>query len=79
MSSQPEHVEHGDMRVGSTSATSTEENTFVTGIQTGITTPRRVQREFCACEDRHCSAPRTQGKENQRATPTVDGDQTSSG
>ncbi|THU84164.1 hypothetical protein K435DRAFT_843791 [Dendrothele bispora CBS 962.96] len=73
---QPEHVNLGDIRAGGTSATSTEENSrSVTGIQTRITTPRRVQRESRACENQNgCSGPRTQGREDQQATSGVDGD-----
>ncbi|THV06645.1 hypothetical protein K435DRAFT_450190 [Dendrothele bispora CBS 962.96] len=70
--SQPQH--------SSVLANSTEENGSVTGIQTGITTPRRVQRESSACENQPgYSGPRTstQGKEDQQATPVADGDQTS--
>ncbi|THU85266.1 hypothetical protein K435DRAFT_970790 [Dendrothele bispora CBS 962.96] len=79
MSSQPEHVNHGDMRAGGTLATSTEENsTSVTGIQTRITTPRRVQRESRACADQNgCSSPRSQGRHDQQATSGVDRYQTS--
>ncbi|THU93463.1 hypothetical protein K435DRAFT_779824 [Dendrothele bispora CBS 962.96] len=76
MSSQPEHVEHGDMRVGGTSATSTEENTFVTGIQTA-SLPRKAKGSPVLVKidtvQVHAKA------RNQRATPAVDGDQTLSG
>ncbi|THU78060.1 hypothetical protein K435DRAFT_973691 [Dendrothele bispora CBS 962.96] len=70
-SSQPEHVKRGDIRAGSTSVT--EDNG--SGTQTGITTPRRVQRGSSACEDH--SGPRTQGKEDQQATPAADEGQNS--
>ncbi|THU96623.1 hypothetical protein K435DRAFT_891822 [Dendrothele bispora CBS 962.96] len=69
-SSRPEHVNHGDM---DTLATSSEENRSANSIQTGIPTPL----EASACEDQAgCSAPHTQGKENEQATPAADGDQT---
>ncbi|THU85263.1 hypothetical protein K435DRAFT_970789 [Dendrothele bispora CBS 962.96] len=77
MPSQPEHVNHGDMRAGGTLATSTEENRSVTGIQARIT-PRRVQRESRACEDKNgCSGPCTQGRKDQQTAPGTDGDRTS--
>ncbi|THU90965.1 hypothetical protein K435DRAFT_863819 [Dendrothele bispora CBS 962.96] len=52
-----------------------EDNGSATGTQTGIITPRRVQRGSSACEDH--SGPHTQGKEDQQATSTTDEDQTS--
>ncbi|THV00014.1 hypothetical protein K435DRAFT_855114 [Dendrothele bispora CBS 962.96] len=74
-----EHVNHGDTRAGGTSTASNEANGSATGIQTGITTPRRVQREPSTSEDQpDCSGPHTRGKEDQQATRTADaGDQTS--
>ncbi|THU86524.1 hypothetical protein K435DRAFT_363819 [Dendrothele bispora CBS 962.96] len=82
--SQPEHVNHCQyMRAGSTAASIStrvsEENGLTTGVQTGITAPRKVQRAAGACEDLapSCSSPCTQGKEDQQATSAVDGDQTS--
>ncbi|THU83598.1 hypothetical protein K435DRAFT_843978 [Dendrothele bispora CBS 962.96] len=83
--SQPEHEY---MRAGSTLATSalgsqvflgvSEEDRSTNGVQTGITAPRKVQREAGACEDQPpSSSPCTQGKEDQKATSAVDRDQTS--
>ncbi|THV00019.1 hypothetical protein K435DRAFT_855120 [Dendrothele bispora CBS 962.96] len=57
-----------------------EENGSANNIQTGIPTPLGVQGpgESSACEDHpDFSGPRTQGKEDQQATPAADGDQTS--
>ncbi|THU81255.1 hypothetical protein K435DRAFT_844806, partial [Dendrothele bispora CBS 962.96] len=73
--SQPEHEY---MRAGSTLATSAQENGSTISVQTGITAPRKVQREASACEDQppNCSSPCTQCKEDQQATPAVDAPQT---
>ncbi|THU86514.1 hypothetical protein K435DRAFT_363695 [Dendrothele bispora CBS 962.96] len=69
------------MGAGSTLVTSVQnpENGSTTGVQTGITAPRKVQREASACEDQppSCSSPCTQGKEDQQATSAVDRDQAS--
>ncbi|THU76085.1 hypothetical protein K435DRAFT_846730 [Dendrothele bispora CBS 962.96] len=77
--SQPEHEY---MRAGSTLATTSAqdpENGSTTGIQTGITAPRKVQSAAGACEDQpsSCSSPCTQGKEDHQATSAVDAPQSS--
>ncbi|THU83441.1 hypothetical protein K435DRAFT_871271 [Dendrothele bispora CBS 962.96] len=76
MPSQPEHVSDQYTGTGSILAPSAE------GIETTIdtqTASRKVQRDASACGDQPSrSCPRTQGKENQQATSTVDRDQTTS-